>query len=124
MKGEKIKKHLHTESIVDFHGIELVRRPPTNLIGPITMANGRAVPGYYAPRYPNQRTWSKSTVMNGRNPNFLYGLPERTFAHYEMCDENQKCYLASLPETTEYQDRYLGHLPTEKRKWPLRECRQ
>ncbi|TPP61270.1 hypothetical protein FGIG_02319 [Fasciola gigantica] len=114
--GDKILKHLHNESIASMQGIELRRRPPTNLPGPITMAFGRATPGYYALRYPNRETWTNSTVRHGRDPNFLYGLHERTFAHYEMCDERQKRYLDNLPETTEYQDRYLGHLPTGKQK--------
>lgn len=74
-------------------------------------------------KFADQETWTHSNVRHGRDPNFLYGLHERTFAHYEMCEENQKRYLSGLPETTEYQDRYLGHLPTEKRKkLYLRDC--
>ncbi|KAA0197205.1 hypothetical protein FBUS_05148 [Fasciolopsis buskii] len=52
--GDKIRKHFHSESTSSMHGIELRRRPPTNLPGPVTMAFGRATPGYYALRFPSE----------------------------------------------------------------------
>ncbi|KAA3671130.1 uncharacterized protein DEA37_0014950, partial [Paragonimus westermani] len=113
--GEKTVEHLRTESPSTLIGIELERRPPTNVPGDIRMVFGRATPGYYAHRYPNRETWCGAKVMQGRDRTLLYSLPRRTLGEYELCYEHQLKYLASLPETTEYQDKYLAHLPTEKR---------
>ncbi|KAF5401498.1 hypothetical protein PHET_04285 [Paragonimus heterotremus] len=118
--GEKTEKHLRTESPSTLIGIELESRPLTNLPGDIRMAFGRATPGYYAHKYPNRETWCGAKVMQGRDMTSLYSLPRRTLNEYEICNEQQFKYLASLPETTEYQDKYLAHLPTEKKRVSFR----
>ncbi|KER18814.1 hypothetical protein T265_15811, partial [Opisthorchis viverrini] len=114
--GDRVSEHLRVESPMSLVGTELDRRPPTNLPTGISMAFGRAAPGYYAPRYPNRETCFGSNVRRVRDPNFLYSLSERTLEQYEMCDQYRRKHLSELPETTEYQDRFLAHIPTEKKR--------
>ncbi|CAL8078187.1 unnamed protein product [Calicophoron daubneyi] len=113
--GEKVAKHLKEESPSSLLGTELIRRPPTNLPGPVTMAFGRAAPGYYAKRFPNKETWFSSNVLHHRDPTWVYSLPKRTLEEYGVCDQHQIQYIKGLDETTEYQDRYLAHIPVENR---------
>uniref|UniRef100_A0A5K4EP99 Uncharacterized protein n=1 Tax=Schistosoma mansoni TaxID=6183 RepID=A0A5K4EP99_SCHMA len=53
--GKRVEKHDNRSiSPNALLGIEIERRPPTNIPGPIKMAFGRAAPGYYAQKYPSR----------------------------------------------------------------------
>ncbi|CAH8833443.1 unnamed protein product [Trichobilharzia szidati] len=115
MAGEKVEKLSRSLSPSTLIGIEMERRPPTNLPGPIKMAFGRAAPGYYAQRYPNEETWFNSNVLHNRVSIPRFGSPSRTLDDYEVCDTRLKQYLSELNELTEYQDKYLAHTPSVKK---------
>ncbi|CAH8570114.1 unnamed protein product [Dicrocoelium dendriticum] len=60
--GERVQKHLVSESPESMFNTELTRRPPTNLPGRIRMAFGRAAPGYYAERFPSKNHVTENTL--------------------------------------------------------------
>ncbi|CAH8474554.1 unnamed protein product [Heterobilharzia americana] len=114
MAGERVVEYNRSLPLNNMIGIEMERRPSTNLPGEIKMAFGRAAPGYYAQKYPNKETWFNSNVLHNRVSIPRFGSPSRTQEDYRVCNTRLKQYLTGLNEVTEYQDKYLAHTPSIK----------
>ncbi|KAK4472242.1 hypothetical protein MN116_003513 [Schistosoma mekongi] len=115
--GKRIEKH-NSRSISPkaLLGIEIERRPPTNIPGSIRMAFGRAAPGYYAKKYPGKETWFHSNVLHFHTSLPRYNPFSRNLDSYQSDDYQFKNYLFNINDITEYQDKYLLHTTIIKRK--------
>ncbi|XP_018645222.1 hypothetical protein Smp_140370 [Schistosoma mansoni] len=89
--GKRVEKHDNRSiSPNALLGIEIERRPPTNIPGPIKMAFGRAAPGYYAQKYPSKETWFNSTALHRHIPIIRFNPFSRDLDNYKNDDDEYK----------------------------------
>ncbi|CAH8456141.1 unnamed protein product [Schistosoma margrebowiei] len=113
IKGERIEKYdSRSISYNSLLGIEIDHRPPTNIPGPIKMAFGRAVPGYYAQKYPSKETWFNSNALHRHIPIIRFNPFSRNLDNYKNYNNEYKEHLYRVNELTEYQDKYLANTPS------------
>ncbi|KAK7486084.1 hypothetical protein BaRGS_00022693 [Batillaria attramentaria] len=121
-QGYRTASHFDGEDVYRYLNIDMYKRHPTNMIGPVIQKHGRPAESYYHQLYPVTETWMGSSHKLNQT-DVLQGIrPKPTAAYEQMAEEEKYKTLArkdKWPSYSEYTDRFTVHtreLPRINRK--------
>lgn len=108
-QGFRTASHFDGEDTFRYLNIDVYRRHPTNMIGPVLQKYGRPSESYYHQRFPVTQTWfGSSNILN--QTDVLQNIQPKNSVQHEMIaeDEKQKALqrTGKWPVYSEYTDRY------------------